>query len=207
MTPEEQYTHDQDAWLKEHGLGVGSPVITAREFTTPDTMSVVYEFDKLMKANLGKVGIINSICENHIRVLAQDGEWWLWPYTSLDPVPQEQPEAPKAAEAKRGAGKEKAMSSPTELEKLWQKLSEGDYDYVPLIDIQNAIAAEKQRVCANCKHCKPFDINNWRGDVDNKDTASYFEATDDCFSKSPGVLTIFLGEGYCHKFTPREEQK
>jgi hypothetical protein len=129
---------------------------------------------------------------------------FLWPKAFAMPSP------------KRAAGKEQAMSNTTELEKLkdaiWKLAYSGEDGHVVSMtdvdhEINEAIICEKQRVCANCKHCKPFDINNWRGDVDNKDTASYFEATDDCFSKSPGVLTIFLGEGYCHKFTPREEQK
>jgi len=95
---------------------------------------------------------------------------------------------------KRDAGKEKAMSNPTELEKLWQKLSEGDYDYVPLIYIQNAIAAEKQRVCENCKYSYVAITND-------------LIAGEDCYAENTDYPKVLESQGTCHLFTPRGEQK
>ena len=126
---------------------------------------------------------------------------------------------------KRGAGKEKAMSNPTELEKLktalqpaadeaaskakphhvdfWEGVDEAYGEVMDKLDA--AIAAEKQRVCANCRSSEERTTRSWLKKEPIIRKALF--ALGSCPKGDAYYDTTLAPDGYCEEFAPREEQK
>jgi hypothetical protein len=80
------YVSQQDEWIAENNIVVGSKVLITRDVYTPGWDDV---WDKEMNALVDSVGYVANICSSSGIQVSTNGEHWYFPFTSLEPVIEE----------------------------------------------------------------------------------------------------------------------
>jgi hypothetical protein len=86
--PDTPYEARQAAWIKEHGIEVGSKVKIVKGFESYEGVQTSTKFLKRMQECIWEKGEIIRISSGAVDVKTKNGTWW-WPYTSLEPIKKE----------------------------------------------------------------------------------------------------------------------